>query len=221
MNTVFLLLCLPFGIPTACGWESPATEAPTQISFPLDLAIINPDAKEKLPPYIVMFDGGMDKDGTDIRGPLARLEALRGASKMFPESNQDPGLPVVLRGLRFDCKLNSVGAVAGYEVELLGEFNKIRVAASQDDVKSFLAGQRTTFVLAGEKNFGLYAHVSSIKMEVQLRGKEILIFNIEGDFTFREGISTYTSKTKKLSPPTSRGYLYRGEYADLPALPSI
>ncbi|HMC10194.1 MAG TPA: hypothetical protein VKH44_02845, partial [Pirellulaceae bacterium] len=213
--------CLPLGIPAAYGWESPAAEAATQISFPLDLAIIDPDAKEKRPPYIVMFGGGVDKDGTDVRGPLGRLEALRGASKMFPESNQDPGLPVVLRGLRFHRKLNSDGGLAGYEVELQGEFNTVRVPASQEDVKTFLSGQRTTFVLAAEKNFGIYAYVSSMKLDVQLQGKDIFIFNIDGDFTFREGFSTYASQTKKLSPPTSRSYLYRGERADLPVLPSI
>src|SRR5260221_13448936 len=116
MKRTFLLLCLLLGIPAAHGWESPATEALTQTAFPLDLAIINPDANEKLPPYIVVFGGGVDKDGTDIRGPLGRPEALRGASKMFPESNQDPGLPVVLRGLRFHSKLNSDGSVSGYEL---------------------------------------------------------------------------------------------------------
>jgi hypothetical protein len=221
MNRASLLLYLLLGIPAAHGWESPATEAPAQVSFPFDLAIIDPDVKERRPPYIVVFDRGMDKEGTDVRGPLARLEALRGASKMFPESNQDPGLPVVLRGLRFHCKLNPDRTVAGYEVELQGEFNMIRVPASQEDMKGFLSGQRTTFVLTGEKNFGIYSYVSSMKLDVQLSGKEIVIFNIEGDFTFREGFSTYVSKTKKLSPPTGRSYLYRGERADLPTLPSI
>src|SRR5438105_12638366 len=111
MKKVFLLLCLALAMSSANGEESPATEAATQVSFPLELAIINPDSKENRPPYVVVFDGGVDKDGTDVRGPLGRLEALRGASKMFPESNQDPGLPVVLRGLRFHCKLNSDGAI--------------------------------------------------------------------------------------------------------------
>jgi hypothetical protein len=221
MNRAFLLLCITLGVPAVHGWESPATETPTPVTFPLDLAIVNPDAKENRPPYIVVFDGGVDKDGTDIRAPLARLEAMRGASKMFPESNQDPGLPVVLRGLRFHRKLNLDGAVAGYEVELQGEYNMIRVPASQDDVKRFLSGQRTTFVLVGEKNYGVFAYDSSMKMEVQRNGKEIVIFNIEGDFTFREGFATYTSKTKKLVPPTSRSYLYRAEHVALPALPSI
>jgi len=168
-----------------------------------------------------VFDGGIDKEGTDVRSPLARLEALRGASKMFPESNQDPGLPVVLRGLRFHCKLNSDGTVAGYEVELQGEFNMIRVPATNEDMKGFLSGQRTTFVLIGEKNFGIYSYVSSMKLDVQLSGKEMVIFGIEGDFSFREGFSTYVSKTKTLSPPSGRNYLYRGEHADLPTLPSI
>jgi len=50
MNRAFLLLYLLFVIPTAYGWESPATETAAQVSFPFDLAIIDPDAKEKRPP---------------------------------------------------------------------------------------------------------------------------------------------------------------------------
>ena len=49
--------------------------------------------------------------------------------------------------------------------------------------------------------------MSSINMEVQLNGKELLVFGIEGDFTFREGLFTYISKTTKLKsagrPPLS------------------
>jgi hypothetical protein len=90
-----------------------------------------------------------------------------------------------------------------------------------NDAKLFFAGQRTTFVLTGERNYGVYAYVSSIKIDVQLKEREILIFKIEGDFNFREGLSTYTSKTKKLTPPAGRDYLYRGETAELPNLPSI
>jgi hypothetical protein len=221
MKIAFLLLCLPVSLSTTLGSEPPVAKSPTEINFPLSLAIIDPDAKEKLPPYIIVFDGGLDKNGTNVRGPLSRLEALRGASKMFPASNQDAGLSVVLRGLRFHCLRNADGTVAGYEVELLGEFNMVRVPVSRDDMNGFLAGQRTTLVLTGEKNYGIFAYKSVIKMEVQLTGKEIHIFNIEGDFTFREALATYTSPTKRLSPPLGRTFLYRGEVADLPVLPSI
>jgi hypothetical protein len=216
-----VLFCFLFGVPTVNGWEAADKDVATQVSFPFDLAIIDPDAKEKRPPYVVVFAGGMDKEGNDIRGPIGRLEALRGASKLFPESNQDPGLPVVLRGLRFHCNRSAGGTVTGYEVELQGEFNMVRVPISQDDMKSFLSGQRMTFVLTGAKNYGVYSYVSSIKMDVQFSGKELFIFSIEGDFTFREGVFTYVSKPTKLSPPASRSYLYRGEPSELPALPSI
>jgi hypothetical protein len=221
MARILLLPCILLGVPVAHAWESLDKEIAAQISFPLDLAIIDPDAKEKRPPYVVVFAGGLDKEGTDIRGPLGRLKALRGASKLFPESNLDPGLPVVLRGLRFHCNRSPDGIVTGYEVELQGEFNMVRVSVSQDDMKSFLSGQRTTFVLTGAKNYGVYSYVSSITMDVQFNGKVLLIFSIEGDFTFREGVFTYVSKTTKLSPPASRRYLYRGEPSELPALPSI
>src|SRR5262245_28534154 len=221
MTRMLLVPCFLLGVPVAHAGESPSKGTAAEISFPLDLAIIDPDAKEKRPPYVVVFGGGLDKEGADIRGPIGRLEALRGASKLFPESNQDPGLPVVLRGLRFHCNRSPERTVAGYEVELQGEFNMVRVPVSKDDMKSFLSGQRTTFVLTGAKNYGVYSYVSSITMDVQFNGKELFIFGIEGDFTFREGVFTYVSKTTKLSPPASRSYLYRGEASKLPALPSI
>ena len=161
----------------------------------------------------------MDQKGTDIRGPIGRLEALRGASKLFPESNQDPGLPVVLPGLRFHRIKGPNGT--GYEVELQGEFNMVKVPVSPEEMKQFLAGQPTRLVLTGAKNYGVYSYVSAISMEVQFDGKELIVFSIEGDFTFREGLFTYVSKTTKLSPPAGRRYLYRGEPSALPTLPSI
>jgi hypothetical protein len=201
--------------------ESSGKEIAAPIFFPLNLAIVDPDAKERRPPYVVLFPRGLDKKGTDIRGPLGRLKALRGQSKLFPERNQDPGLPVVLRGLRFQCNRSPDGTVLGYEVELQGEFNMVRVPVSKEDMQSFLSGQRTIFVLTGAKNYGVYSYVSSITMDAQFDGKELSIFSIEGDFTFREGFFTYVSKTIKLSPPASRCYLYRGVPSELSALPSI
>lgn len=198
----------------------PAAEPSREITFPFELAIINPDAKEKIPPYIVMFEGGVDDRGRDCRGPVGRLEALRGASKMFPESNQDDGLPVVLRGLRFQRRGGPNGTAA-YEVELLGEFNMVRVGVSPDQMRQFLAGQRVTFTLSNEKNYGIISYVSSIKMECQLKGDELYIYDCEGTFSFREGLRRYTSKPKILSPPSTREYLYRAEHAPLPNLPAI
>jgi len=221
MARILLLLCFLLGVPVAQAWDSSGKEIAAPISFPLDLAIIDPDAKEKGPPYVVVFTGGLDKEGTDIRRPLRRLKALRGASNLFPQSNQDPGLPVVLRGLRIHRNESPAGTVTGYEVELQGEFNMVRVPVSKDEMNSFLSDQRTKFVLTGAKNYGVYSYVSSITMDVEFNGKELFIFSIEGDFTFREGVFTYVSKTTKLSPPASRSYLYRGEPSKLPALPSI
>src|SRR4051812_44662174 len=121
-----LLLCLLLGVPVvARAGEKFDQDISAGTSFPLDLAIIDPDAKERRPPYVVVFTGGMDQKGNDIRGPIGRLEALRGASKLFPESNQDPGLPVVLRGLRFHSIKGPNGTA--YEVELQGEFNMVKV----------------------------------------------------------------------------------------------
>jgi len=206
----------------AChGSAFQAAEPSAPVTFPLALGIFDPDSPGNLPPYLIMFEQGVDKDGHDVRRPLGRLEALRGASKLFPESNQDPGLPVVLRGLRFHSKANVDGTAQDYDVELQGEFNAVRVPAARDDTKAFLSGQRTTFVLTGEKNYGVYAYVSMVKMDVQLKGEELFIFKIEADFRFREGLATYTSKTKHLAPPSGRDYLYRGAIAKLPDLPSI
>ena len=219
MNRLIGLIGLVL-VTSASVWEPPAAPA-QEISFPLDLAIINPDSAEKLPPYIVMFEEGVDRNDKDVRGPLGRLEALRGPSKMFPESNKDAGLPVVLRGLRFHRELNRNGSVKGYEVELQGEFNMVKVAVSQEEMDKFLRGERVKFSLEGRANFGVYSYVSTMQMDVQLRGREILIYKVEGDFSFREGFSTYSSKTKQISPPAGRTFLYRGEQAKLPVLPEI
>jgi hypothetical protein len=217
----WLAACLVLASAAAHGWETPVATPPPATKLPLDLAVIDPHSKEKLPPYIVMFEEGQDDKGQDVRGPLGRLEALRGASKLFPESNKDAGLPVVLRGLRLHARLNTEGGVLGYELELQGEFNMVKVPAAKEDVEKFLAGEPVTFVLKGEKNYGVYSYVSTTTLEMQLRGDEVFIRRLEGDFTFREGFYTYASKTKKLKAPAGREYLFRGQRAPLPTLPSI
>lgn len=221
MNKFFAVVCNLAVTLAIAGAQLWAAEPAVPVAFPLSFGILDPDAKEKQPPYIVMFEGGVDASGKDLRRPLGRLEALRGASKMFPQTNQDPGLTVVLRGLRFQRSAGVNGGAVRYEVELLGEYNAVRVPVAEADMKTFLAGERTTFVLTGQQDYRIYAYASSIKMEVQLRGEELLIFQIDGDFNFREARTTYVSKTKKLVPPAGREFLYRGEKMVLPALPVI
>ncbi|MFO0820560.1 MAG: hypothetical protein U1A77_21615 [Pirellulales bacterium] len=199
------------------AWEKPSIEP----EFPLSLKIIDPDSEKKNPPYIIMFEKGLDKKGVDVSSPLWRLKALRGDSKMFPEMNKDPGLPVVLRGLRFHRQMKEDGSVAGYEVELQGEFNMVRVPVDTEMFEKFLAGEPVTLMLKGDSNYGLYSYVSTIHMKAQLKGKEIQIFNVSGDFTFREGFRRYTSSTKKISPPEGRSHVFRGEVGELPDLPAI
>src|SRR5262245_22343393 len=135
MRRICILFCFVLGNAAAYTWEPSDIEPAAQVSFPLDLAIVDPDSKENRPPYVVVFGGGLDKEGADIRGPIGRLEALRGASKLFPESNQDPGLPVVLRGLRIHSNRSPDGMVTGYDVELQGEFNMVKVPVSEEDMK--------------------------------------------------------------------------------------
>jgi len=95
------------------------------------------------------------------------------------------------------------------------------VPVSDEAMQKFLCGQKVTLSLKGEKNFGVYSYVSVIQMDVKLQGEELLILQIAGDFNFREGLFTYTSASKKLTPPPGRSDLYRGERRELPALPSI
>jgi hypothetical protein len=214
-NAIHLILLMGVAGPAA------GTAAAEEARFPLDLAIIDPDSADKLPPYLVMFDGGKDDRGRDATRPLGRLEALRGASKMFPESNRDPGLPVVLRGIRIHQKLDAAGKPAGYDVELQGEFNMVKTPADDREVARFLAGEPATFSLRAAKNYGVYSYASTTTITMQLVGDEVTVWKLEGDFTFREGLRTYTSPTKKLGPPQGRNYLYRGERAELPKLPSV
>jgi hypothetical protein len=140
---------------------------------------------------------------------------------MFPDSNKDDGLPVVLRGLRLHRALAADGSAAGYEIELQGEYNSIKVPLATEEAKKFLAGEPATFALKGEKNYGLFAYVSTTKIEIQLAGDEVFIRKLVGDFLFREGLFTYTSQTLKLDAARGRNYLYRGKRTELPNLPSI
>jgi hypothetical protein len=195
--------------------------AAAEIAFPLELVVIDPESKDELPPFIVMFEKGKDQKDRDVRGPLGRLETLRGPSKMFPESNDDPGLPVVLRGLRLHEERDGCGAVLGYSIELLGEFNTVKVAAPMAEVEKLVAGNLASFSLRGAKNYGVYAYESNIRMDLQLVDDELFVQSIDGDFNFREGFTTYTSRTKQLRPPAGKTHLYRGRRGELPKLQSI
>lgn len=215
----WLLLC---ALPCA---PSPAAEPVAKFkpveAFPLDLAIVDPVGKDKAPPYMVMFPGGRDMDGRNVQRPLGRLEGFRGASKMFPESNKDPGLPVVLRGLRLHRWQAADGSAAGYEVELQGEYNAVRTTANKAEVEKFLAGEPVRFALQAQKNYGVYSYVSTTTLEIQLVGDGAMIRHIEGEFTFREGLRRYTSESLRLDPPAGRDYLYLGERSELPNLPTL
>jgi hypothetical protein len=221
MKKDVLLLVLVLSCTAVLGEEPRRGEAGAERSFPLDLAIVNPESSDQRPPYLVMFQDGRDHKGNDASKAVGRLKALRGASKLFPESNEDPGLPVVLRGLRLHQRRRPDGSVAGFDVELQGEFNSVKVPLNLDEAKRFLAGERTTFSLKGEKNYGVYSYVSTIEMEVELRGDEIFIFAIDGDFRFREGFYSYTSKPARPRPSSGRKYLYRGSVSELPDLPYL
>jgi hypothetical protein len=197
------------------------------ITFPLEYQIIDPDnaknaavkpGEKKLPPLIVMFPGGKTDADKDATGPIGRLESFRGKSKLFPDSNDDPGLPVLLSGLRFLERRDSAGKLQGYDVELQGEFNAVKVAAPDDAMKDFLAGKKATFSLESRLDYGIIATVSTTKLEISRTGDKLTIHSVDGDFSFREAIFTYKSPSLKKSPPPGRTYLYQGEVGKLPEL---
>jgi hypothetical protein len=196
-------------------------------AFPLQYRIVDPDnAKNaekkpneaKLPPLIVMFPKGQTVDAKDATGPIGRLEAFRGKSRVLPDSNDNPGLPVLMAGLRFLEKKDKDGKVEGYEVELQGEFNAVRVSASKEAMESFLADKPTVFELSSDINYGIIATHSTTKLELQRDGNKLYILSVEGDFRFREGFFSYKSPTLKTPAPEGRKYLYYGEVAELPTL---
>jgi hypothetical protein len=208
----------------AAGDDAAAKAA---VQFPLEYRIVDPDNpdnankkldEKKIPPLIVMFPKGKTRDAKDATGPIGRLEGFRDKSKLIPESNDDPGLPVFLCGLRFFELKDEAGQVAGYNVELQGEFNAVKVPATIEAMESFLAGKPTTFALESKLQYGIIATVSTTKLEIQRAGDKILILSVEGDFTFREAIFFYTSETLKLAPPKGRKYLFYGESGELPTL---
>jgi hypothetical protein len=195
--------------------------------FPLQYRIVDPDNPDnagkqagdvKLPPLIVMFPKGKTNTDRDATGPIGRLESFRGKSKLIPATNDDPGLPVFLCGLRFLERKDTEGKVAGYDVELQGEFNAVKVPVENEAMQSFLNGKPTTFALESRLDYKIIATVSTTKLQIQKSGDKILILSVEGDFSFREAIFTYTSATLKLSPPRDRKYLFYGESGELPTL---
>jgi hypothetical protein len=183
--------------------------------------IIDPSSVAKHPPAIIVFEKGLDTQGKDVSQALSRLKALRGNSKMFPQLNADPGLPVVLRGLRFHKTEAADGNGVTYEVDLLGEFNRVRVPVSSADMEKFLAGERFKLTLKGNANYGVYSYESSIGMEMRFDANGMTVFQVTGDFRFRELLTTYISATRRVDAPADRAHLYKGEFAKLPDLPAI
>ena len=113
---------------------------------------------------------------------------------------------------------DAAGKVVGYDVELQGEFNAVKVPAADEAMASFLDNKPTTFALESRLNYGIIATVSTTKLQIQRSGDKIYILSVEGDFSFRETIFTYKSSTLKLSPPSNRKYLFYGESGELPTL---
>jgi hypothetical protein len=227
----FIALGAAFG----CGSSATVNAQPAakaapivrSITFPLEYQISDPDnaknaklkpGEKKLPPLIVMFPGGKTAEDKDATGPIGRLESCRGKSKLMPESNDNPGLPVVLSGLRFMERRDSAGKLEGYDVELQGEFNAVKVAAPDDAMKDFLAGKKATFALESKLDYGLIATASTTKLEISRNGNKLFIHSVEGDFSFREAIFTYKSSSLKIVPPAGRAYLFQGETGKLPDL---
>ncbi|WP_425613427.1 hypothetical protein NA78x_003259 [Anatilimnocola sp. NA78] len=196
-------------------------------AFPLEFRIIDPDnpknaklakVEDKLPPLIIMFPEGKTADKVDATAPIGRLEGFRGKSKLLPESNDNPGLPVLLYGLRFLERKGADGKLEGYDVELQGEFNAVKVPAPQEAMDDFLAGKKATFALESKLQYGIISTQSQTKLEISRSGDQIFIHSVEGDFTFREAFTFYKSDTLKTEAPSTRKYLYQGEKAKLPTL---
>jgi len=225
-------LFLAVGLALACGDRGASQETARRpalgvrpIKFPLEYQIVDPEnpknatlkpGERKLPPLIVMFPGGKTADDKDAKGPIGRLESFRGKSKLIPESNDNPGLPVFLAGLRFLERRDASGKVEGYDIELQGEFNAVRVPASDEAMKDFLAGKKATFSLESRLDYGIIATVSTTKLEISRDGDRLYIYSVEGDFSFREAIFTYKSPSLKKVPAPGQRYLYHGEAGKLP-----
>ena len=228
VTALVLIDAFPGGLATRASAGEPPTVAKANLAvFPLQYRIVDPDnpdnagkqpGESKLPPLIVMFPKGKTSNDKDATGPIGRLEALRGKSKLIPASNDDPGLPVFLCGLRFMERKDAEGKVEGYDVELQGEFNAVKVPVNNAAMQSFLDGKPTTFALESRLDYKIIATVSTTTLRIQRSGDKIFILSVEGDFSFREAIFTYTSETLKLSPPQNRKYLFYGETGELPTL---
>lgn len=197
------------------------------VKFPLEYRIIDPDnpdnlklkaGQTKLPPLIVMFPDGLTVDKKDAREAIGVLETFRGKSKLIPKSNDDPGLPVFLAGLRFTERRDSSGKLEGYDVELQGEFNAVKVPAPKQAMDDLLAGKVATFELESKTNYGIISTVSTTRLKISRVGDELYIHSVEGEFSFRYLLTNYKSPSLKLTAPEGRDYLYKGEPAKLPEM---
>src|SRR5690606_39112956 len=126
----------------------------------------------------------------------------------IPESNDDKGLPVFLAGLRFLERRDASGKLEGYDVELQGEYNAVKVPAPESAMKDFLAGKKATFSLESNLNYVVITTQSTTKMEISREGDKLYIHSVDGDFNFREGVYSYKSSTLKKTAPAGRKYLY-------------
>jgi hypothetical protein len=212
-----------------CGnvTAQPARPVAAPVKFPLEYKIFDPDnaenyklkpGQEKLPPLIVMFPGGLTVDKTDATGAIGVLESFRGKSKILPKSNADPGLPVVLSGLRFTERRDPGGKLQGYDVELQGEFNAVKVTAPTEAMEDLLAGKMATFSLESKIDYAIIATASTTTLKISCVGDKLFIHCVEGEFSFRYLITTYKSPSLKTDPPKGRNYLYQGEAAKLPTM---
>ena len=94
-----------------------------------------------------MFEGGVDRDGQDIRGPLGRLESPRRCRiENVSRKQSKPGATGGFARTPIPLHKQPRRNYSGYDVELQGEFNAVRVHAAPDEAKQFFSGQRTTFV---------------------------------------------------------------------------
>lgn len=209
-----------------CG-DAAAQPVAAAAKFPLEYRIIDPDnpdnfklkpGQQKLPPLIVMFPKGKTVEDTDAKGAIDVLESFRGKSKLIPKSNEDPGLPVFLAGLRFTEKRDSSGKLEKYEVELQGEFNAVKVDAPTEAMEDLLAGKVASFALESKTNYGIIATLSTTTIKISRVGDELFIHSVDGDFSFRYLLTTYKSSSLKVVPPKNRNYLYKGEAAKLPEM---
>jgi hypothetical protein len=172
-----LTLALACSLIAAVVLQAPAAERlPEPLAFEFSYA---DPAKGDGYPYFRAFDGGKDRDGQDASGALSTLKFARGASKLYPREDAEPGMIVVLR------RIVMVPRSDGHYTAILeGEYNAVQSVIRRETIEKLLSGEVTDLVFTSDTTKGIrpvaYRVQAQTRFRAQLRDGNLHFYGGEG-----------------------------------------